>query len=215
MDWNHRFEEIGAFWLHDGNQKRPYALLTSGKISNFFFNSSKVLERPNLLESVADALAGLARKELPEEEVPDVVVGPSLGALTLAYEVACALPPARAWFTEEDKDTKHQTLKRFAPEEGMERILVVEDVITTGRSTQETIDAVTIEAPSLAVYPFVLCVINRSGKATLPDGKRIIPLLEIPTQSWVRGKNPFTQNGQEIVEPVRPKTNWNILTQPY
>lgn len=213
MDWRKIFEGASAYWRHDGHPERPYALLTSDNISNFFFNGSKVIERPNLVEQISDQWTLEFRRRITAEaDYPDVVVGPATGAITLAYELARAFPGARAWFTEEDGGMKK--LKRFAPDLDIKRALVVEDVITTGESAQETVNAV--EATGLEVYPFVFCIINRSGKTSLPDGKEIVALIEEPdATSWERGKNPFNPGGEEFVEPVRAKANWGILTKPY
>lgn len=204
---------MGALWHHDGNPKRPYALLTSGRISNFFFNGSKIIERPELVGKVAELMANMARYRLKGER-PYAVVGPPMGAIILAHEVAWNLPPARFWFTEQDKKTGTQVLGRFAPESRDAMVLVVEDVITTGESARDTVKAVLDSGRVHGVYTFVLCIVNRSGKTTLPDGREIIPLMDFDAQSWERGHNPFT-GGPELVEPVRPKTNWDALTQAY
>lgn len=215
MDWMQKFEEIGALWHHDKNPARPYALLTSGKISNLFFNGSKVIERPELLEAVADELVAQAKKEIGNLR-PSAVVGPAHGAITLAYAVAKRLPPARAWFTETETNKEAPpSLKRFDGADNAEDFLAVEDVITTGGSALLTIEACKRKCPKLQAYPFVMCIVNRSGSKQLRGARDILALLNIPAKTWDRGRNPFTPDGQERVEPVRPKSNWHTLTRPY
>lgn len=211
-DWMRTFAKLGALWQHDGNAKRPYALLTSGKISDFFFNCSKVIEQPHILERAAIDLISLGREET-ESLLPGAVVGPSHGAVTLAYAIARRLPPARSWFTEMHEGKT--ALKRFDAATMTEQVLVVEDVITTGRSTLHTIDACMRQNTKMRIYSFVLCLVNRSGRHTLPDGRRIRALVTVDAKNWDRGKNPFSPEGEELVEPVRPKQGWHALEQKY
>jgi orotate phosphoribosyltransferase len=216
MNWQEEFESIGAYWKHDGNPKRPYALLTSGKISDFFFNGSKVIERPKLVEEIAFTLMRLYRKR--SIDTPQVVVGPAIGAISLIHEIAKQLPSKpRAWFTEEilEAGEKKVAFKRFDNSDNVRRALLVEDVITTGKSTMGTVEALGRLTPTVDTLPYALCIINRSGKETLPNGARIIALLTIEARTWDRGGNHFTPDGQELVEPVRPKANWAALTQEY
>jgi orotate phosphoribosyltransferase len=96
----------------------------------------------------------------------------------------------------------------------MTHAVAVEDTITTGRNVMESISEA--ERVGLEVLPFVLTIVNRSGKQELPDGRKIISIVEVDdTEVWHEGNNPFTLNGQELVPPVRPKENWTALTQPY
>lgn len=126
------------------------------------------------------------------------VCGPAMGGVTLAYEVARQLH-ATAVFTEPvyatkvpeemrnvDYDTDEfwksefyiektgQQLKRFEIPEGA-TILFVEDVITTGKSTYEMVEAVVRHRPNVTedvtILPYVLCLINRSGKTHVGVGK--------------------------------------------
>ncbi|HVV39305.1 MAG TPA: hypothetical protein VHD31_03185 [Candidatus Paceibacterota bacterium] len=217
MNFLKTFKELGAIWQHDRHPDRPYALLTSGKISDFFFNASKVIEQPRVLGAVSDELVRLAKQEDPELS-PDFVVGPAQGAISLAHEVAGSLPPARSWFTELPKnpeDGTDQELLRFEP--GSEALLGVrvEDVVTTGGSAMKTKDAVLRRNSAVKFAPFLLCIVNRSGSPTLSDGTKIISLISVTPKTWDRGSNPFVPGRGELVEPVRPKVNWDALTRAY
>jgi len=216
MNWQKRFEALGAVWEHDGNPERPYALLTYGMISNFFFNGSKIIEQPRELGSAAAELVRLAQKMEPDL-APDFVIGPATGAIAMAYEIASQLPPARAFYTEPEGEGKNKTmqLKRFMPLGESPIGLRVEDVITTGGSIQATTAAAKAANPNVEFLPYVLCLVNRSGHDTLADGSNIISLVNISPKTWERGFNPFIPGGAELVEPVRPKTHWHHLTREY
>lgn len=212
MDWPGKFTKVEAFWKHDGNPKRPYALLTSGKISDCFFNGSRVIERPKLTQKVATDLIAIRNKFEVGAMYPQIVVGPAVGAIPLIHEVARQLPRSpRAWFSEEVGPTKLIIIKRFDNADNLRYALLVEDVITTGKSTIKTIEALQRLDPMITTLPNVLCIVNRSGKTTLPNGAGIIALYTIAAQTWDRGQNPYTPDGQELVEPVRPKANWAAL----
>jgi orotate phosphoribosyltransferase len=109
--------------------------LTSGLHSPRYLQCALVLQHPQHAERVGRSLAArFGGRQIK------AVVAPAIGGIIVAHETARALG-ARALFTEREAGT--MTLRRgFNIEEG-ERVLVVEDVVTTGGSTRETIDAVT------------------------------------------------------------------------
>ncbi len=176
------FREVGALWVHDENPERPYALLTSGKISNVFFNASKIIEQPRLLEDIADELTIKIRQRMhPNRFYPDAVVGPASGAITLAYAIARKLPSTRAWFTEPEGEGKSRAMrfKRFEPCKPDMLVFTVEDVVTTGSSVDASVKAVTDVDTNVHIYDWIGCVVNRSGHTTTPAGKIIVSLLEV------------------------------------
>src|SRR5262249_1966012 len=86
--WIAQYKEKGALWIHDGNTKRPHALLTSGNHSNGFFNSRLVIDdEPLLLEAAHDLLSTFEAEE-GDIFLVDVVVGPQTGATKLAQLVS-------------------------------------------------------------------------------------------------------------------------------
>ncbi len=205
------FKKGGALWQHDGNPKRPYALLTSGKISDFFFNGSKVIEEPVLLNDVVGELLHMAKRYADR---PNIVVGPAVGAIPIVYEAARQLQPyTRAWFAE--KEEGEMKIKRFEADDRAQNALLVEDVITTMGSVLKVRAALKTLMPDIKIEPVVLCIVNRSGQTALPTGEKIISILEPDAKSWERGENPFTTDGQELVEPLRPKSNWDAMNKQY
>jgi orotate phosphoribosyltransferase len=127
LDLKSALAERGA--LLDGHFR-----LSSGRHSDRFVQKFRVLEDPALLEQIAGAIADRFRSS-----EPTIVVGAAVGGILLAYEVARQLG-TKSIFVE--KENGVPTLRRgftLVPED---RVLVVEDVVTTGLSVRETIEVV-------------------------------------------------------------------------
>ena len=108
--------------------------LSSGLHSEKYLQCALVLQYPDAAQKLSKALA----EKFSKDKI-DVVIGPALGGITLAYEVARAFG-VRGLFTERQEGS--MVLRRgFSIGKG-EKVLVVEDVITTGGSTREVIDVV-------------------------------------------------------------------------
>jgi orotate phosphoribosyltransferase len=194
---------LRALWIHDGNPKRPHALLTSGLHSNGFFNSSFIIRNPKLLAKVCWEMCQHVR--YTETTVPDMVVGSAMGAVTIAYEIA-RLMELEAGFTENVEG--EMLLKRFPIRENS-NVLVVEDVLTSGSTTIKTIAG--IEKAGGIVEPVILAIVNRSGMDKL-DGRRIIALISHHLPVWQAEDCPLCQAGSPV---LRPKSNWSKLNASY
>ncbi len=109
--------------------------LTSGKHSDFYIQCAMLMQNP---EEASVLCRELARQFVGQQV--DVVVGPSTGAIIMAYEIAKELG-ARALFTE--RDDKVMALRRGFTIKPGERVLAVEDVVTTGGSVLEVVDLAT------------------------------------------------------------------------
>lgn len=199
-DWSGAFAEAGGLWRHDGEASRPHALLTSGLHSDGYVNATKLIEQPGLLERVVRDWADLIRRQ--PAAPPDWVAGAALGAVTLAYEFARQLG-CRAAFTEPHEGAL--LLKRFTWPANA-RVLVVEDVVTTGGSTRSTIAA--CEAAGAVVAPEVFALVDRSDGSVLAP-RRIVPATRVAVQTWKPEECPLCRQGSEA---LRPKANWGRLT---
>jgi orotate phosphoribosyltransferase len=113
-------------------------LLTSGLHSNQYLQCARVLMDPVLASRLGGELAQRL-EALLENERPAAVVAPALGGVIVSHEVARGLG-CRALFTERQDGA--MTLRRGFSIEAGEAVVVVEDVITTGGSTREVMDAV-------------------------------------------------------------------------
>ncbi|MFC1918112.1 orotate phosphoribosyltransferase [Chloroflexota bacterium] len=121
------FEKAGAVL-------RGHFLLTSGLHSPLYWEKFQVLQYPHYTEQ----LCGMIADHFREQEV-QVVAGPTTGGIILAHEVARQLG-VRSIFAE--KEGKERTFRRGFRIDPAERVLVVDDILTTGGSVREVIDAV-------------------------------------------------------------------------
>lgn len=214
QDWKAQYESLGALWIHDGNPLRPHAELTSGKHSSGFFNSELVMEDPLVLEEAAQALVhkmvgcGLNLDHM------DRVVGPAMGAITLAHDLARVIAKRRGVACLRAYAEKHESgsvrFKRTIFHRG-ELVLLCEDVITTGGSARKVNLAVLEQGAR--VLPFVAALVNRSDVTEI-DGCTIVALVEHPMPQWEADVCPLCTQGSEALKP-KVAGNWDKLNASY
>jgi orotate phosphoribosyltransferase len=203
-DWNKIFTERGAIWIHDGKPARPHALLTSGMHSDGFVNCTRITQDPELLQRILSGADGM-RGKLPTENI-DWVIGSALGAVTFAYAVAAALK-VNSGFTEKDGEAMKLSRFEVGPEQ---KVLVVEDTISTGGSTLKTLEGVhAAGVDEKRILPYIVCLVNRSGMSAL-GGREIRSLLAPDIHMWKPEECPLCKVGSQA---VRPKSHWNELTK--
>lgn len=163
--------------------------LSSGLHSERYLQCALVLQHPDVAEKLAKGLAAKFSKDKI-----DVVVGPALGGVTFAYEVARALG-VRGLFTEREEGA--MTLRRGFSIAPGEKVLVVEDVVTTGKSTNEVIDVVKARG---GIVIGVGSVIDRSDKK--PDFKvKFESLAKVAVQTFSPEICPLCREGVPVVKP--------------
>lgn len=176
-------EQVGAI-------RTGHFELTSGRHSGTYIQCALILEHPKYAEQLGRALADLF-KDLNVA----CVVSPAMGGILIGYEVARTLG-VRSLFAERDKSGQ-MTLRRGFQLEPGERVLVVEDVWTTGGSTRETIGVVEQEG-GLVVAAGAL--IDRSG-GTLELNVPARALLEMEVPSYESDDCPLCRAGTNAVRP--------------
>lgn len=176
------FEETGAMLT-------GHFLLSSGLHSNRYFQCALVLQYPRHCQFLCRELAAMFAGEGIK-----TVVGPALGGVVISYEVARALD-ARSLFTEREEG--RMTLRRGFTISPGERVLVVEDVITTGGSVEEAIKAVK-EAGGQVVGAGVL--VDRSG-GNVQLGVRTESLLKIPAVTFKPDECPLCRERIPFIKP--------------
>jgi orotate phosphoribosyltransferase len=163
--------------------------LSSGLHSNGYLQCALVLQHPRTAASLAEALAATAAAWSPA-----AVLSPALGGVVIGHEVARALG-VRAMFAERQEG--RLALRRGFSIAPGERILVVEDVVTTGLSTRETMD---VARAAGADVVGAASLVNRSGgKADL--GVPLVSLLAIDLPTWDEAACPLCAQGVPVVKP--------------
>lgn len=164
-------------------------LLSSGLHSAKYLQCALVLQYPKDAESLAEQLA----KRFYTQKI-DLVVAPALGGVIIGHEVARALS-LRSIFTE--REAGQMQLRRGFEIKPGEKVLVVEDVITTGKSTREVIEVVTKLGGEVVGNTSIID--RSSGKAELPFPPVSLAVLDVATYS---AENcPMCQEGLPLIKP--------------
>ena len=163
--------------------------LTSGLHSSLYLQCALVLQYPEHADFIGRALAA----RFGDDRV-DAVVAPAIGGIIVAHETARAIG-ARALFAEREAGV--MTLRRGFRLSRGERVLVVEDVVTTGGSTRETIQAV-IDADGVVVGAG--SIVDRSDGAA-DVGVRRQALLSLDVTAYQPEECPLCKDGVPAVKP--------------
>ncbi len=164
-------------------------LLTSGLHSPYYVEKFNVLQHPKYTEQLCKAMA-----EKFKDANIETVVGPVTGGIILAHETGKALG-TRAIFTER-VDGKMTFRRGFSLHEG-ERVLIVEDIVTTGGSIKEVIDVV---KSYNAVPVAVSMLVDRSGgKADFGDVPATA-LLKMNVETYKPEDCPLCKNNVPITK---------------
>ena len=182
-------EHVERIFIETGAMLEGHFQLTSGRHSDRYFQCAMVLQYPehtaDLCRELAERFAGL--------EV-DAVVGPAVGGIVLSYEMGRALG-VRSLFTERENGV--MKLRRGFSIAPGEKILVVEDVITTGGSIKEAIAAVREQG---GVVVGVGALVDRSS-GTVDFGVRAEALLVTEAVSYLPEECPLCAEGSVAVKP--------------
>ena len=161
--------------------------LSSGRHSGRFVQKFRILEDPSAVEPIARELARRLRRFEPE-----IVVSAAVGGIVLGYEVARQLGTL-AIFVEKEQGVP--TLRRGFTLRPGQRVVVVEDVMTTGLSVRETIGVV----ENAGAKVVAVGVIVRRGAVDL--GRPTEVLLDLPIEDYPAKECPLCARGEALQEP--------------
>lgn len=126
-------EEILDLFQESGAMLSGHFKLTSGRHSDIYFEKFTILRQPQYVEKLCRQMADSFRNDDIE-----LVVGPTTGGVIIAYEVARQLG-TDAIYAEPGEDGKSRVFKRGFSIEPDQKVLIVDDILTTGRSIVEVI----------------------------------------------------------------------------
>ena len=196
--------DIKKIYKDSGALLEGHFILSSGNHSNRYLQSAKVLEDPKQAELLAKELAKLIQASGLEVET---VCAPALGGVLAGYELARALG-VRSIFVER-KDGKMQLRRGFElrPDE---KVLICEDIITTGGSAMEA--AKVVEDLGAKVVAFAalanrgFCSRSGSGRVAkaeckLPADKPLFALEDFEFEMYSPNNCPMCREGSEAIKP--------------
>ena len=167
--------------------------LSSGRHSDRFVQKFRILEDPALLEPVSQMIAARFR-----DAKPTVVVGAAVGGILLAYEVARQLG-TKAIFVEKENDVP--VLRRGFALSPSDRVLVVEDVVTTGLSVREVLGVVRHSGADVAGIGVVVARAEQSFDNAQDDKIPVYALLNLPIVSYDAAECPQCRAGEAVTDP--------------
>lgn len=149
-------------------------LLSSGKHSNRYIQCAKLIQNPKYCGEVAEIIAGKVKEANLEV---DSCMGPAMGGIIISYEVGRALG-TDAIFTERVDNV--MTLRRGFEVRPGEKFLLIEDVITTGKSSFESIDVINKLGGEVVA---LAAIVNRSGKDEI-NGLPVLGATKLDIETW-------------------------------
>ncbi len=178
------FEEAGALM-------KGHFILSSGLHSDTYLNKSIVSMYPDRAERLCRALAEKIAAQVRDF---DYVISPAMGAIIYGYETARHLKVPFMFL--ERVDGEFQLRRGFSIEKGA-RVVVVEDIVSTGLSAREAIIAVKKAGGAVLALG---CLVDRSAGA-VDVGAPIIPLAELKVEAWEPDNLPAHLKGTPAVKP--------------
>ena len=181
--------------LHEG-----HFILSSGRHSAFYLQCARVLMNPLRASSLAVAIAQRIPRELRSEI--QIVVSPAMGGLIIGHEMGRALGTDAVFL--ERPDGVFELRRGFALEKGA-KVLMMEDVVTTGLSSREAIKAITAAGGEVIAAG---AVVDRSG-GSADLGVPFFPLIELNFPTYAPDEIPAELAKSKPAKPGSRKTEIN------
>ena len=169
-------------------------LYTSGRHGDKYMQCAKVLQYPEYAEYLAKVMA-----EAFKGEIVDIVLAPAVGGIVIGYELARALG-AKSIFAERE-DGKMTLRRGFEIPEGA-KVVIAEDVVTTGGSTREVM---AIAADCKAELLGTCAIVDRTG-GKIDLGVKFASAYSKEFPSYAAEECPLCKDGVPIVKPGSRKT---------
>lgn len=186
-------EHVLDLLVEAGALKEGHFLLASGRHSNRYIEKFDLLRNPGATERVCrgfvDRFSG---------EGIDVVVGPTTGGILLAFEVARQMGVSSAYAERNADGSAGREIRRGTTFSPGQRVLVVDDILTSGGSVRETLAA--LEPHPVEVLGIGVLVDRSGGNVRFGD----VPLQALATlevETWAALDCPLCQAGVPLVKP--------------
>jgi orotate phosphoribosyltransferase len=183
-------QEVLGLFTESSALLQGHFKLTSGRHSDVYYEKFTLLKNPAICTQIckvmADRFAGSGAT---------AVVGPTTGGIIIAYEVAHYMG-IEALYAEADESGGRTFKRGFSLEPG-QKVVIVDDVLTTGTSVHEVIELVnSYQAKIVGVGVFL----DRSGKSHPGFDYPFFPLTKVSAESWEPDKCPMCAKGMELTQ---------------
>ncbi|MBF0252889.1 MAG: orotate phosphoribosyltransferase [Candidatus Omnitrophica bacterium] len=184
-------EEVMNIFTKTEAYKKGHFKLSSGLHSDSYLQCALVLQDPKTAAPLCEALA-VKIKDLN----PTVILGPAMGGVVFAYEMARSVG-VRSIFSERNDEGK-MALRRGFSVSKEDRIVIAEDVLTTGKSVKEVISLL---AENGVAPVGVVSLVDRSGGKCEFGGIRVESLLKVNVPTFDPADCPLCKEGKPIEKP--------------
>jgi orotate phosphoribosyltransferase len=190
-------EKIVELLRESGAMLEGHFLLSSGRHSDKYFQCAKLLQYPEKARTAFEQSAGLIIEDIKAGKIKvDIVAGPAMGGIIAAWEVGrqLSLP---AVFTERDENGIMVLRRGFEIKQG-QNVLIVEDVVTTGKSSLEC--AAALESAG-AVITGLACVVDRRAEGASDIPWPFYPAVKVSAGNWEASVCELCKRGIPAVKP--------------
>lgn len=167
-------------------------VLSSGLHSSKYIQCAKLLSYPHLAKNICLSLSKKIKKNYKNI---DLILSPAIGGIIIGYEIGKLLKKETI-FCERVKDTFK--LRRGFNIKKKNKVLIIEDVITTGKSSLECLKLIKKAGAKLIGFA---CIIDRSNKKTLKIKQKIISHMKINVPTFKKNKLPKSLKSIPISKP--------------
>ena len=167
-------------------------VLSSGLHSPKYIQCAKLLSFPHLAKDICSSLAKKIKKRFKSI---DLILAPAMGGIVIGYEIGKLLKKETIFC--ERVDGKFELRRGFHIKRGS-KVIIIEDVITTGKSSLECVKLITNSGAKLVGFA---SIIDRSTKKTLKIKKNIISHLKIEVPTFKKNNLPETLKDIPITVP--------------
>jgi len=196
-------EKVIELLRESGAMLEGHFLLSSGRHSDKYFQCAKLLQYPDKAQAAFEEAAANIYEDIKSGKIKvDVVAGPAMGGIIAAWEITRQLgiklgKSMPSIFTERDDNGKMTLRRGFELTPGM-NVLIVEDVITTGKSFLECSDA--LEAAGAKVTA-LSCVVDRRAEGAQETPWPFYPAVKLAAETWDPSECALCKQGVPVVKP--------------
>jgi len=195
-------EKIIDLLKESGAMLEGHFLLSSGRHSDKYFQCAKLLQYPDKAHNALKPVVEKIKEDIKSGKIKvDIVAGPAMGGIIAAWETArqLSLP---AIFTERDENGVMVLRRGFELQHG-QNVLIVEDVVTTGKSSLECASALETAG---AVIAGLACVVDRRLEGLDPIKWPFYPAVKLSAANWDASECELCKKGIPAVKPGSRKT---------
>ena len=167
-------------------------VLSSGLHSSKYIQCAKLLSYPFLAEKICKSLANKIKKKYKKI---DLILSPAIGGIVIGYEIGKLLKKETIFC---ERVSGKFTLRRGFIIKKNSKVLLVEDVITTGKSSLECVKIIKKSKAKLVGFA---CIIDRSNKKQLKIKKKIISQIKLDIPTYKKNKLPLALKNIPVTKP--------------